>query len=228
MRVVITGTSRGIGLELTRQYLARGDSVEAGARHPEASEPLLALQRAHPDLLRLHTCDVTDDESVRAFAHSIGEVAVDLLINNAGVVGKGSLESFDPEDLVRTYRTNAVGPLLVTRALLPALRRAKGAKIVHITSGMGSIGDNTSGGAYGYRMSKAALNMASKNLSLELAPEGIISLVINPGWVKTDLGGPRATISVEESARLMIERIDAAGPAESGSFLNYRGGTFVW
>ena len=113
-------------------------------------------------------------------------------------------------------------------ALLPHGRRGRGKKIVHITSGMGSIGDNGSGGAYAYRMSKVALNMMSKSLAVDLRGEGIISVVINPGWVQTDMGGPRATITVEESVKNILTRIDETTLEHSGEFLNWKGNRYPW
>lgn len=229
MRIVVTGANRGIGLELARRYLERGDQVEAAVRRPDAAEALGALAGPAGGRLRIHACDVSDDASVRAFAAGLGEVAVDLLINNAGVGGRRQrLGSLDFEDIARTIGTNALGPLRVTEALLPHLRRGSARKIVHVTSGMGSIADNTSGGSHGYRMSKAALNMACRSMAVDLRGEGFTAIVVNPGWVKTDMGGPQATTPVEESARLMIELFDRIGPDQTGTFFDYRGHTWPW
>lgn len=229
MRVVITGTNRGIGLELARQYLARGDTVEAGVRDMTRAEALRRLGGEHPGRLRIHPCDVTDDDSVRAFARAVGQEPVDVLINNAGVLGKLSpLEELDFEDMLHTYSVNALGALRVTVALLPAIRKSTVRKIAHLSSGMASIADNTSGGAYGYRMSKAALNMASRSLAVDLRDEGIISVVINPGWVRTDMGGAGAPTPVEVSVAGIIARIDAMTMEDSGSFLSWRGHKLPW
>lgn len=229
MRIVITGANRGIGLELTRRYLERGDHVEAAVRRPDAAAELAALAGAAGGRLRIHACDVTDTASVRAFADALGDVAVDVLINNAGVMGKmKALADLDFAEMTRTFDTNALGPLRVAGALLPHLRRSKTRKIVNITSGMGSISDNTSGGAYGYRMSKAALNMGCRSMANDLRGEGFTAVVVNPGWVKTDMGGSHAPTPVEESARLMMELIDRIGPEETGTFLDYRGHTWAW
>lgn len=229
MRIVITGANRGIGLELTRRYLDRGDQVEATARHPDAAGDLAALAGAAGGRLRVHACDIRDDASVRAFAAALGDIAVDLLINNAGVMGKmQALADLDHADVANTLNTNALGPLRVTGALLPHLRRGSTRKIVHITSGMGSIGDNQSGGAYGYRMSKAALNMGCRSMAMDLKGEGFTAVVMNPGWVKTDMGGSHAPTPVEESAQKMIELIDRIGPDQTGTFLDYRGHTWPW
>lgn len=228
-RWVVTGANRGIGLELARQLVARGDDVVASARVLGNAAALAALAKANPTKLRVAACDVRDDASVRAFAAVVGDAPLHGLFNNAGVMGKmQSLEELDTDDMVATFDTNALGPIRVTRALLPQLASAKSARVVHISSGMGSIGDNQSGGAYGYRMSKAALNMASRSMSVDLRERGVISVVMNPGWVKTDMGGRGAPTPVEESVSLMLGVVDALTPADSGAFLNYRGGRYEW
>jgi NAD(P)-dependent dehydrogenase (short-subunit alcohol dehydrogenase family) len=228
MRIVITGANRGIGLELVRQYLSRGESVEATARSPRKASELQALQAQGGERLRIHPCEVTDPASVAHLAEALAPGGVDLLINNAGVGGgRGPLEQLDLGQVVRIYEVNAVGPLRVTAALLPLLRKARG-RVVHVTSRMGSIADNTSGDAYGYRMSKAALNMACKSMALDLAADGIATLVVNPGWVQTDMGGPQAPTKVEESAANLIRLIDTLGPERSGRFFNHTGEEIPW
>jgi NAD(P)-dependent dehydrogenase (short-subunit alcohol dehydrogenase family) len=228
MRAVVTGSNRGIGLELARQLIARGDEVDAGARNPATADELRATGA------RVHALDVGDPASVAAFARALGDAAIDLVINNAGFSGgpSQSLRQMAGDlalpDMLRTFDINAVGALRVTVALLPHVRRGGGKKLVHITSGMGSIADNGSGGYYAYRMSKAALNMMSKSLAVDLRGEGIISFVINPGWVQTDMGGEHAPTPVDESVRSMLARIDAATLAQSGEFLDYKGGTYPW
>jgi NAD(P)-dependent dehydrogenase (short-subunit alcohol dehydrogenase family) len=163
---------------------------------------------------------------VKAFAAAVGDVAVDVLINNAGVKGKRQpLAELDFEDAIRTIDTNALGAVRVTRALLPNLFRGEGKRVAHISSGLGSIADNTTGDAYAYRMSKAALNMASRSMAVDLRGEGIISVVLNPGWVKTDMGGPSAPTEVEESVRRMLGIINGLTLEQSGSFIDYRGHT---
>ncbi|NUP05704.1 MAG: SDR family oxidoreductase [Polyangiaceae bacterium] len=227
MRWVITGANRGIGLELVRQLADRGDAVEALAR---ATSPALSeLVARAPDRVRAITCDITTDASVRAAVAAIGSVAVDVVVNNAGVMGKmQSLHDLDLEDVVRTFDVNALGAIRVTRALLPLLLRADTRRVVSITSGMGSIEDNTHGGAYGYRMSKAALNMANRSMSVDLAHQRVTCVVMNPGWVQTEMGGEGAPTPVAESASRMIGIIDELTLAQSGTFLDYRGGTIKY
>ncbi len=223
---VITGASRGIGLEFVRQLASRGQKVVAGARDPRSASELAALASKHESLVSVHPCDVASDDSVAAFAKKISG-PVDVLVNNAGVYGKlQGLESLDFADAHATFETNALGPLRVTRALLPQLLESDAKKLVHITSGMGSIQDNSSGGAYTYRMSKAALNMANKSLSVDYARRGLVAVVMNPGWVQTDMGGRGAPTTVHESVSKMLERIDGMTKADNGTFLDYKGGTF--
>jgi NAD(P)-dependent dehydrogenase (short-subunit alcohol dehydrogenase family) len=227
MRIVITGANRGIGLELVRQCLKRGDSVIATARKPEEARELEALAASSRELTVL-ACDVGDDSSVRAFAAKVTG-PVDALINNAGVMGAmTSLAGLDTEDALKTYSINALGPLRVTGALLPQLRQGKVKKVLHVTSGMGSIGDNTSGGAYGYRMSKAGLNMGSRSMAADLRSDGIRVAVINPGWVKTDMGGAGAAIDVTTSAAGILAQLDALSAETSGEFLDYGGKRWEW
>jgi NAD(P)-dependent dehydrogenase (short-subunit alcohol dehydrogenase family) len=229
MRFVVTGANRGIGLEFVRQLLARGETVEAGVRDPSAARELTALGKAPSSTLRVHALDVASEASARAFGRSIGDVAVDVLINNAGVLGKmQSLEELDFEDVMATFRVNAVGALAVTRALLPQLRKGGARKVLHVSTGMASIADNTSGGAFGYRMSKAALNIASKSMAVNLRGERIISAVMNPGWVATDMGGGGAPTSPHDSVAGMLKVIDALTLDKSGQFLDFRGGTLSW
>ncbi|MEW5740196.1 MAG: SDR family oxidoreductase [Myxococcota bacterium] len=232
MRIAITGTNRGIGLELTRQYLARGDTVDATVRFPSQATALKQLESPSQGRLRIHTCDVTSDEGVADFARELARVdaaGVDLLINNAGVMGKmSSLEDLDLADLHAVFDVNAVGALRVTRAVLPLILKSRRKLIVHMTSRMGSIDDNRSGGAYAYRMSKAALNMACRSMAVDLADRGIITAVFHPGWVQTDMGGLHAPTPVDVSARGLIAQFDALTKEQSGRFWSYEGNEIPW
>jgi NAD(P)-dependent dehydrogenase (short-subunit alcohol dehydrogenase family) len=231
VRTLVTGANRGIGLELVRQLRDRGDTVEACARSPEQARELQALAG---DRVRIHGLDVTDAASVRALVAELGDAAIDILFNVAGVYGgprqslRQMAEDLELADVAETFEVNAIGPLRMATALLPHVRRGKAKKLVHLTSGMGSITDNTSGGYYAYRMSKTALNMMSRSLAVDLAPEGIISVVINPGWVQTDMGGATAPTPVADSVRGILREIDKATLADSGEFLNWKGNRYAW
>jgi NAD(P)-dependent dehydrogenase (short-subunit alcohol dehydrogenase family) len=224
MNIVISGANRGIGLELCRQYLARGDSVWAGARNPEASPELRGLAGDGAPL-RIAALDVADEVSVRAFAAGIA-APIDLLINNAGV--KGTERSFEDEDwtaALRIFDVNALGALRLTRALLPRLRDAARPKVVQLSSLLGSIAENRAGGLYGYRMSKAAMNMASRSMAQDL---DLISVAMSPGWVKTDMGGHAAPLAVDASVRSMIGFIERLSDEDSGGFFDNQGKPLPW
>jgi NAD(P)-dependent dehydrogenase (short-subunit alcohol dehydrogenase family) len=220
---VVTGANRGIGLELARQLAQRGEHVIATARRPEAAPQLAELG------VRVETLDVADRASVAAFAASLGSEPVDVLVNNAGIgVGGQAFGQLDYDDLERFFRVNSLGALRVAEALLPNLRAGGRRIVANMTSKMGSIADNTSGGAHGYRASKAALNALTKSLAVDLAGEGFVCVVLHPGWVQTDMGGGAAPLSVEDSAAGLIEVIDGLKAADNGSFLDYQGSVVPW
>ena len=189
-KVVVTGANRGLGLEFCRQLRELGAEVIATARRPQAAFDLRTLE------VRIETLDVTSAESVEAFATSLGDIEIDLLINNAGSGGAGNgIGTLDFDELARFFAVNSLGALRVTKALLPNLRRGRGRRLVHVTSRMGSLTENTEGGYYGYRASKAALNMIHRCLAAELAGQGFVSVVVHPGWVRTAMGGNHAPVS---------------------------------
>jgi NAD(P)-dependent dehydrogenase (short-subunit alcohol dehydrogenase family) len=227
MRVLVTGANRGIGHELVRQLVQRGDDVDAVSRTPQE---IVYEDKAADSRIRLFRCDIADDASVRALAAELGDAAIDMVINNAGVGGgnRQSLRDLDFAEALRTYNVDALGALRVSLALLPHVRRGQVKKLVHVTSGLGSIGDNKSGGHYAYRMAKAALNMMAKNLAMDLRGDGITSIVINPGWVQTDMGGSHAAITPSESVRGMLRVIESASLADTGAFLDWNGGRYPY
>ena len=221
--VLITGANRGIGLELARQYTAAGWQVVGTARKPEQAEELRALDA------RVLQLDVTDQQSVDRMAQELGDQSVDLLINNAGIFPRvRTITDVSFDDVTRTFAVNTIGPMRVTRALLPNLRGGQVKKIVNITSRLGSIADNSGGGFYGYRESKAALNMFTRSLANELSGDGFTCVVVHPGWVQTDMGGASATLTVEESAQGIRNVIANLSPDDSGTFWNYDGAPLPW
>jgi NAD(P)-dependent dehydrogenase (short-subunit alcohol dehydrogenase family) len=221
--VLITGANRGLGLEFARQYAGAGWTVIATARNPANAADLNALG------VRVVALDVTDQESIDKLARTLGDAPVDLLINNAGIFPRvGTLAETDFDTVARTYAVNTIGPMRVTRALLPNLRRGEMKTVVSITSGLGSITDNTSGRFYGYRESKAALNMFTRSLAAELRDEGFTCVVISPGWVQTDMGGPNASLTPKESITGMRAVIARLTPAATGTYWNYNGETIPW
>jgi len=221
--VVVTGANRGLGLELARQLAARGDRVIATARHPESARELKDLD------VRVERLDVASPASVAAFADAVGDQPVDLLINNAGKGGmRAAFEEMDWADVADFFAINSIGPMRVTQALLPNLRRGKLKTIASITSRMGSIDDNTSGGAYGYRASKAALNMLNRSLSIDLARDGFTCVVLHPGWVRTDMGGASAPLLPPASVENMLRVIAGLKPSDTGRFLDHEGKPIAW
>ena len=223
MTVLVTGANRGIGLELVRQMRARGHQVIGTARKPEQA---MELKETGARVVQL---DVTDSNSIRAMAEQLKGQRIDLLINNAGMLGHNaqSFAETDFDQVIATFDVNSLGPMRVTQALLPNILAGSGKTVIQISSTMGSIANN-SGGYYGYRASKAALNMLNKSLALELADQGITSVVIHPGWVQTRLGGENAAITVEDSVTGMVQVIAKLGPEDSGRFLDYQGEELPW
>ena len=216
---IVTGANRGIGLEFCRQLTERGYEVTALCRH--ASDELTALG------VHVHEgFDVADGASIEAFARSVAPGSVDLLVNNAGILESTDLETLDVESITRQFAVNALGPLRVTRSLLPAL--APGAKVALVTSRMGSIADNTSGGYYGYRMSKAALNAGGVSLAHDLRPKGIPVAIVHPGFVSTDMTGHGGQIDPPESVAGMLARIDELNLENSGTFWHMNGEILPW
>ncbi|MDH4054534.1 MAG: SDR family oxidoreductase [Gammaproteobacteria bacterium] len=222
--VLITGANRGIGLELARQYSAGGWQVIGTARLPEKATALSNL-----DNTRVLQLDVTDQDSVNRFAGDLGDEPIDVLINNAGILPMmNSVPKIDPDVFSNILAVNTVGPVRVTQVVLPNLRKGKLKKIFNITSNLGSIAENTSGQFYGYRESKAALNMFTRSLAAELREEGFTCVVLHPGWVQTDMGGSQAPVQVEESAEGLRKVIDALTPEDNGTFWTWRGETMDW
>ncbi len=228
--VFITGTTRGIGLELTKLFLARNCQVIATGRDTKKSKGLSSLKADFSQTLALLDLDVTDDAKIAKLDGELKSYpAIDLLINNAGVFTDDDgqiLEKIDPASALKTITINTMGPLKITQALLPKLQKSKSPTVVNITSQMGSIDDNKMGRYYGYRMSKAALNMMTKTLAVDYP--NITSIVMHPGWVKTDMGGPQAPTLPTDSARGIVEVIENLKSNDSGKFYNFKGETLPW
>ena len=228
--VLVSGANRGLGLEFARQYAADGWQVYAACRAPNDAKELQELAAASGGRMHLLAFDVTDTTSVRGAAGALGGEAIDILVNNAGVGGPRNeqLGRLDYAAWERVLDVNTLGPMRVTEAFVDNVAKSREKKVVTITSGMGSIADNTSGGSYAYRTSKAAVNMAVKSLSLDLAPRGIVCIVMSPGWVRTDMGGPRGTLSPAESIHAMRGVIAGLKPGDTGKFFNYNGKSYPW
>jgi len=221
---LITGANRGLGLEFARRYAAEGWDAIATVRDPASAKEL----RAAAPGARIEPLDVTDLERVTSFGEILGSRPLDLLILNAGVYGPRAVSTAaDGEGWLEALRIMAVSPVLLTEALLPNLTAAKG-KAVAITSRMGSIEDNTSGGFIAYRSAKAALNAAWTSLAIANARSGIAFALFHPGWVQTRMGGAQAQLTVEESIAGMMRVIEGLEPSSSAPFLYYQGETVPW
>lgn len=218
MNVVLTGASRGIGLELAKQYRDAGHAVVAGCRTP--TDELLALGVAV-----VSDVDVTTEAGLERLVDA-APARIDLLINNAGVLQRNALDDLDLDSIRLQFEVNALGPVRVTRALLDRLGR--GSKVAIVTSRMGSVADNTSGGHYGYRMSKSAANMGGVSLARDLAPKGIAVVMLHPGYVKTRMTGFNGNWGPDEAAAGLIARIDELTPSTSGGFWHAEGQQLPW
>ena len=217
--ILITGANRGIGLELARQYRARGDDVIALCRNSSSELDALGAD--------VYTnVDITDDASVAQCASALAGKAVDVLINNAGLLTRETFDDMDFERMRRQYEVNALGPLRVTRALADNLQ--KGSKVGIVTSRVGSLADNSSGGNYGYRMSKAAANMAGVNLAHDLRARAIAVILLHPGYVRTGMTGGNGHIDAPEAAGGLIKRLDDLTLETSGTFWHGEGHELPW
>ena len=235
--ILITGANRGLGLEFTRHYLERGERVFAGCRKPSAAPSLHALQAKYPQRLSVVALDVADADAIRASHRAVHSQTdrLDVLINNAGIYSSGGsdepserLGALSFEDALVVLRVNAVAPLLVAQQFLDLLRAGHNAKIIGISSGYGSVSGNTGGFPYYYSASKAALNMFMRSLAADAKRWGITTVLLDPGWVRTDMGGPGAPVTPEEAVRSMVRLIDSLTLRQNGRFLTWRGGEQDW
>ena len=222
--ILITGANRGIGLGLARHAAERGYTVIGTARNPENAGELKAVASE-----QLHTDSV---DSVNALAEKLRGEPIDVLINNAGIFPHecDDINDLDLDALQRVIQTNTLGPIMLTRALIPNLEQSKRKTSVSITSNLGSITDASKGqmGFLGYRTSKAALNMANATMAHQLKPKGINCVVIHPGWVQTDMGGQAAPLTPDDSTRSIMDTIDGLSMSDTGRFVDYQGKELPW
>ena len=225
--IVVTGANRGIGLEFARRFLERGSRVIAGCRKPEDAHELRALGTA--ESLDIFPLELDSESSVSNFAQQISDTPIDVLINNAGVMGgsRQDIDDIDYAEWLQTLRINSLAPLQVALALRAKLERSDRPRIVTISSKMGALASQGTG-ALAYRSSKAAVNKIMQVLAQELAAQSIIVCPVHPGWVRTDMGGSGADISVEESVAGLIQLIDGLQMADSGTFFNWDGTELAW
>ena len=234
-RILITGASRGLGLEYARQFMEDGWEVIATARNPEASPGLKALESSGPGQLRPITMDVTDHARVEAVARELAGESLDILLNNAGTYGPKSafegmhyqsLESMDYELWREMHEINVMAAFKVAVCFKPHLEAAANPLLVNMSSDMGSIANNSMGHAYAYRSTKSALNMLTRGMAIEWKNITVISMA--PGWCRTDLGGPEAPVDPVESVRMQRKLFERLESSRSGEFINRFGENVDW
>jgi NAD(P)-dependent dehydrogenase (short-subunit alcohol dehydrogenase family) len=227
---LITGANRGLGFEFASRYLADGWRVFAACRNPAAAIKLRRLAQDTGGMLTILAMDVTDPESIQNAATQFKDVAMDMLINSAGIAGASGQQTgnVDYESWAHVFNVNTMGPLRVLESFSDHIARSQPRLVITITSGMGSLADNTSGGSIAYRSSKAAVNMVMRSAAIDLAPRGITCVLLDPGWVRTDMGGAKAPLSPQESVTAMRRLINTFGPNHTGKFYNYDGREHPW
>lgn len=240
MDIFITGTNRGLGYEFTKQYLEEGHTILAACRNPVNATALQKLNNRYPDQLHLIPLDLSKRETIKAAGHTAANLVskIDLLINNAGMGTRGidesrkealtQLDHLDDEILLEMIRANAVGPMILIGELHELIRKGHQPKIINISSEAGSIGLREKGSSYGYSGSKCLMNMFTRLTALDLTAENIIVAALSPGWVQTDMGGPQATFTPEESVAHLTDLIGRLGKVQSGRFFDLRGKELPW
>ena len=228
---LITGTNRGIGLEFVRQYAMDGWRVFACCRNPAAAEMLNRLVAQYPDQITIHALDVANHAQIEQLSQVLSNQSIDLLINNAGVYPPQQGDAFGKTDYAAwtyTFEINTMAPLKMAEAFIQQISRSELKTIITITSKMGSIADNRGGGSYIYRSSKVAVNIVMKSLSIDLNSQQITAVLLHPGWVRTDMGGPNGLISTEQSVTGMRRVISNLRFEDSGKFYAFDGQIVPW
>lgn len=229
--VLITGTNRGIGLEFVRQYALDKWRVIACCRNPLSANALNRLAAQHPDQISIYPLDVANHSQIEQLAQTLAHGTIDLLINNAGVYPSKSGDAFrmtDYDAWAHTFAVNTMAPLKMAEAFLQPIARSSLKTIITLTSKMGSIADNRGGGSYIYRSSKAGVNIVMKSLSIDLSSKQITTVLLHPGWVRTDMGGPNGLISTEQSVTGMRRVISNLKFEDSGKFYAFDGQIVPW
>ena len=228
--VFITGANRGLGLEFVRQYLGTGWKVLATFRDMKASSELTNLKKEFNGRLEILELDLFSDDSINNLSEILSDTPIDLLVNNAGMMGTRNLKLGEVSggSWEEVFRVNTIAPVLLVQKLLKNICLGQEKKMIFISSRVGSITENTGGAMYAYRSSKTALNQVVKSLSIDLFDRNVASIALHPGWVLTDMGGPNALIDVKASVRGMISVINGISKSDSGKFFNYDGSIIKW
>ncbi len=227
--VLITGANRGLGLGFVKNYLEKKVRVVSTTRDIKSSKELLALKDRFPDNLEIFELDLLKESVGCTLANLLRDRPIDILINNAGVGSTNqNFKEVSPKPWLEVLKVNLIAPLMVTQSIIDNVKKGSDKKIYFLSSQLGSIADNTSGGMYIYRSSKTGLNQVVKSLSVDLKPLGITVVLLHPGWVKTDMGGPNAPIPIDESIEGMMNVIDTTNIIDTGRFFNFDGKELPW
>lgn len=231
--ILISGANRGIGLELVKQYSDAGWQVYAACRAPELASDLAKLAGSSAGAIQVLPLDVTSEASLAAAGQMLKGESLDILFSNAGVYGPtkaagAALGSIDTEAWQQVFKVNTVAPLRLVETFLSCLEKGEEKKIAMMSSKMGSIADNTSGGAYIYRSTKAALNAVTRSLAIDLSDRGFKVICLHPGWVQTDMGGPHGLITIAESVQGIKKLLQTLELKQSGYFWNFNGDSIPW
>ena len=227
--ILLTGANRGIGLELTEQFAADGWAVLACCRSPDDAEALRVLSEQYP-AIELHALDVTDYEQMKSLSVELRDRPIDILLSNAGIYGPRGhgFGEIDPAQWREVLEVNSPEPLMLVQSFVDQVAASQQKLVAVVSSKMGSIGDNGSGGKYIYRSAKTTVNQVVKSLSIDLAGRGISAITLHPGWVQTDMGGANAEIGTDKCASGLKAILQTAGPAQSGQFIEFNGDSIPW
>jgi len=230
VKILVTGANRGIGLEMVKIAVSKQWQVKACCRNPHVADKLTEVARMSGGLVSVHTLDVTDKAQIQALAYELRGEVIDILINNAGVYGSMNHQfgNIDEIDWLETFKINTIAPINMAEAFVENIALSKKKLIATLSSKMGSMSDNSSGGSYIYRSSKAALNAAVKSMSIDLAPKGICCVLLHPGWVRTDMGGPNGEITTRESVTQIFNTLEKVSMDDTGKFYDIDGSIIGW
>jgi len=227
--VLITGANRGLGFGFVKSFLANNINVICTTRNISGSKELLECKKNYPDNLEILELDLLEKKSENILSDLLSDKPIDIFINNAGVGNSNQrFGVVSSKPWLDVLKVNLIAPLTLTQSIIENIKKGSEKKIYFLSSQLGSIGDNTSGGMYIYRSSKTALNQVVKSLSVDLKPMGITVISLHPGWVKTDMGGPNAPVQIDESIKGMMQVIDKTDIRDTGRFLNYDGKELPW
>jgi len=230
VKILVTGASRGIGLEMVRYAMAKGWEVLACCRNPQQAEKLLSMAQLSNGRVSVFVADMSELATIQALAYELRNETIDMLINNAGVHGsaRNQFGQVDAADWVETFKVNSIAPLKMSEVFIEQLSLGNNKVIACLSSKMGSMDDNASGGSYIYRSSKAALNAVVKSMSVDLADKNIKCVALHPGWVKTDMGGSDAEITTKECVESIFNILLSLSVEDSGRFIDIDGSDIAW